>query len=364
MRYIRFLKTPRLTSEKGTKRTQVYCLITITSDLGDSTLPYDADLVAELISPARDFQGDEVLVERAIKWTAGLRTLPVTLPLKTWHAAGPLRMRIGTKPKASHDTFDELSQVESQGIVSAWSAPFDSAGQKEAIKLVERRFSIAHRTIRIWEETGESIARHLWDAGIALSSQLSALATPTPTPDSLSTALSLPSRPPNARLTILELGTGCGIVGTTFASLIPNCHVTLTDLPEVHDIVARNTSSEVVELATGSRLSFEELDWDAELPAWLADSQNTKLDLVLAADCTYNSDSSPALVNTLKRLAAVHSNLVVAIAMKMRHDSERVFFHLMDDAGFEETALLEWPLPGDVAPGEEKVYLHVYRCAA
>jgi hypothetical protein len=70
---------------------------------------------------------------------------------------------------------------------------------------------------------------------------------------------------------------------------------------------------------------------------------------------------SPALVNTLRRLADTNSTLTVAIAMKMRHDSERVFFELMHDAGFEETALLEWALPGDVSLGEEKVFLHVYR---
>lgn len=80
-------------------------------------------------------------------------------------------------------------------------------------------------------------------------------------------------------------------MGTTFASLLPNCHVTLTDLPEAHDIVSRNISSAVVELANASHLSFAELDWDADLPAWLADSQTTDLDLVVAADCTYNSDS-------------------------------------------------------------------------
>jgi len=47
--------------------------------------------------------------------------------------------------------------------------------------------------------------------------------------------------------------------------------------------------------------------------------------------------------------------------MKMRHDSELVFFSLMAEAGFRETALLEYPLPGDLALGEDTVYLHVYR---
>lgn len=52
--------------------------------------------------------------------------------------------------------------------------------------------------------------------------------------------------------------------------------------------------------------------------------------------------------------------IVVAIAMKVRHSSEQVFFHLMADAGFIETAKLDFLLPGDVEAGEEIVHLHVY----
>lgn len=162
MRYVRFLKTPRIVTEKGTNKSQVYCLITITSDLGDSFFPYDTELCAELISPKRDFQGDGVLVWRTLKWTAGMRTLAVTLPLKKSFTLGPLRVRVGVEPKVDHDTFEDLSDGDSNGIVSAWSAEFNSNGRNEAVKLVERRFRIAHKTINVWEETGESIARHLW----------------------------------------------------------------------------------------------------------------------------------------------------------------------------------------------------------
>ena len=174
----------------------------------------------------------------------------------------------------------------------------------------------------------------------------------------------------------------------TLAALLPNSHVVLTDLPEAREIVERNIAS--TELRNGSTLAFEELDWDDQLPAWLTRLQaKTRTDLVLASDCTYNADSrylppplflpllfipsassfstlthvSPALVHTLRRLADTNSQITVAIAMKMRHDSERVFFDLMHDAGFAETALLDWALPGDVSLGEEKVYLHVYRLA-
>jgi hypothetical protein len=161
MRYVRFLKTPRITVEKGTKKNNVYCLINITSDLGDSTLPYDATLVAELISPQ---QGDQILSSRCVKWTADMRTLAITLPLKPQQKNSPLRVRIGVTPKAPFDTFSSLSAPESSGIVSAWSASFPSQGSKEAVKLAERRFQIGTQTIKVWEETGESIARHLWYA--------------------------------------------------------------------------------------------------------------------------------------------------------------------------------------------------------
>jgi hypothetical protein len=51
----------------------------------------------------------------------------------------------------------------------------------------------------------------------------------------------------------------------------------------------------------------------------------------------------------------------VAIAMKMRHSSEEVFFDLMVAQGFKEAAKFKYPLPGDTEVGEETVNLHVYQ---
>ena len=68
-------------------------------------------------------------------------------------------------------------------------------------------------------------------------------------------------------------------------------------------------------------------------------------------------------MNTLTRLVKASPEIVVAIAMKMRHSSEEVFFQLMEDAGFIKKTQIEFPLPGDVEIGEEIVYLHVYKAA-
>ncbi|KAF1360382.1 hypothetical protein EJ07DRAFT_165529 [Lizonia empirigonia] len=325
MRYIRFLKPPRIATDKRTHKPVVACLITLTSDLGDSFFPHHVELAAELVAP-------------------GTTPLAICLSLKKSYAAGPLRVRIGVEPQAAHDSLDDLSQPDSHGIVSAWSADF-SAGSPEAARRVERRFCFGGKMVCIWEETGDSIARHLWDAGITLAHHLS---TPR-----LQTALLPAPRP--ASLCVLELGTGCGIVGLTLAALIPGASVTLTDLPDAQDIVSHNLSHTHALLAPASRAAFAELDWAAPLPAVPAPH------LVLAADCTYNPDSSPALVDTLRALAATSPHLVVAVALKLRHESERVFFDLMAHAGFRETTTLQYALPGDLAPGEEEVEVHVYR---
>ncbi|KZM20967.1 uncharacterized protein EKO05_0008442 [Ascochyta rabiei] len=353
MRYVRFLKPPRITTDKGATKSHVFCLVTITSDLGDSFFPHHVELAAELVSPER---GGEMCVWRTVQWAAGMRSLAISLPLKKSYASRALRVRVGVEPKAQSDALHDLSHPDAHGIVSAWSADFNSPPNAGGAKLVQRRFTIGQAVVSVWEETGESIARHLWDAGITLAHHLSSLL-----PDSthaLSTAL-LPS-PPNGTLNVLELGTGCGIVGITLASLLPNCTVTLTDLPEAHDIVSANLSLSHSTLAPGSLVSFAELDWDAPLPPWLAESES-KLDMVLAADCTYNPDSSPALVRTLTALTRTSPHTVVAIALKLRHESERVFFSLMADAGFLETAVLRYDLPGDMQSGEERVDVHVYR---
>ena len=78
------------------------------------------------------------------------------------------------------------------------------------------------------------------------------------------------------------------------------CNVTLTDLPEAREIVERNIGQAIGNLAKGSTVSFEELDWDASLPSWLQ-HPDSRLDLVLAADCTYNPYS---------RYVSLHSTLL------------------------------------------------------
>lgn len=159
MRYIRFLKPPRITLEKNTSRPQLHCLITITSDLGDSFLLHDLALSAELL----DAETEEIIVWKTVQWTGG-RSLPITFPLSKSRSDRPVKVRIGVEPKAQFDDFSKLLDEDSRGTVSAWSAALvPSASGNETVKLVGRRFEICDGVqVNVWEETGESIARHLW----------------------------------------------------------------------------------------------------------------------------------------------------------------------------------------------------------
>jgi methylase of polypeptide subunit release factors len=121
------------------------------------------------------------------------------------------------------------------------------------------------------------------DAGITLSCHIGQMLN---SDSPLSKAL-LPSKRP-AQLRVLELGTGCGMVGIAIAQTMKKSEVLLTDLPEAREIVECNIKH--ARPAQGSTLNFQELDWDDKLSSDLQ-TFSSSLNLVVAADCTYNADS-------------------------------------------------------------------------
>lgn len=145
-------------------------------------------------------------------------------------------------------------------------------------------------------------------------------------------------------LNILELGAGCGIVGITLRQLLPNVpQMILTDLPEATSILTHNIS------LCSPAPSHSVLDWSVALPPLIA---STQWNLILLADCTYNPDVVPDLVKTLGRLADGNKDLTVLLAMKVRHESEAVFFTLMTVGGWAIRESIKLPLP--VLGGEDE----------
>lgn len=191
------------------------------------------------------------------------------------------------------------------------------------------------------------------DAGLVLSSYLCTLSPEYSTSELPGTVPQLPVLAKvlqRKSLNVLELGAGCGIVGISLATAFPQLsHVLLTDLPEAAGILTQNLSPAILPLQTSSKLSHQVLDWSCPLSP---NVKSTKWDLFVVADCTYNPDVVPDLVKTLERLRE-ESGGVVVLAMKVRHDSELVFFDLMSRSGFEVREKAKIPLPVLGGEGEE-----------
>lgn len=160
--------------------------------------------------------------------------------------------------------------------------------------------------------------------------------------------------PRSTPLHVLELGSGCGIVGIALAEMLPQCLVVLTDLPEVEEIITRNISA--ARPAPSSKVEFQTLDWDEP------DLDNVcsgSLDLILISDCTYNADSLPALVSVLGQLTQRSPQALVLVALKRRHESEVVFFDLMQSVGLYSQASTSLSLPSQHGESD-RVELYCY----
>jgi len=156
MRYIRFLKTPKL-QENSIKTT-----ITITSDLGETFLNEEIDLVATVQGGDDQCQ---TYLRQTLRWRPGLRALPVTFLITAKTIKWPCCVHVAQVQSPGFDAFENCEDAFSiPNIVSVWSDVLDPPnGITTASRIAERRFKLLNKSVlRMWEETGESIARHLW----------------------------------------------------------------------------------------------------------------------------------------------------------------------------------------------------------
>ena len=138
------------------------------------------------------------------------------------------------------------------------------------------------------------------------------------------------------------------------AYLRQNCKVILTDLQDASELAIKNANSAVI--SSSSSISFHALDWEKEVSRLPSDSF---LDAIVVSDCTYNPDSSPALVRTIISLVTQSPGALIIVAMKIRHAAELVFFDLMRSKGFVEQNHHSITLPGNQL-GEETVNIHFF----
>lgn len=371
MHYIRFLKAPQLEVREPRQNPHSYSLtakVTITNDLGDEFLFRDLPLNLTIF----DRDGRKIALDgkhdMPVLWKQGSRELKVAIHglrrnlqtvhripwrLSVWPSTGNITpyalrdvLKINRAPAGWNESSDSIRWQERGAVLRGLSTPFELEVLKEGLPaVIYRKFLLDNgKEMMLQEETGNSIARHLWDAGVVLSALLQELLQRTSTsPKCLQFLRSVLNRP--SPINILELGTGCAVVAAAVAQCAPNARIIATDMAEAAEIASVNLGipnsyangscpdeldSASTFLTTRQRVSYRVLDWSEPLPPVVAAET---LDLVLVADCTYNADVVPYLVDTLARLVESSPEVLICVALKRRHESEAVFFDLMAEKG-------------------------------
>lgn len=159
MHYIRFLKPPRLLPGAGLT---LAAKITVTTDLGESFLWEDVALIVEAVSGHDKVigKGGEFLW----KGLDGMRSLEVSVLLSKPRSKGEaIKMLVRPKEqKYASENFEALLDQKEGGIVTVRSTPISTSPSTTTVGMAERVFTTGNKSIHIWEETGESIARHIW----------------------------------------------------------------------------------------------------------------------------------------------------------------------------------------------------------
>ena len=342
--YIRFLRTPQC--DVGKKGVDVSAVVAVQTDLSDALLHQDVDLVADIVeanSPHR------IICSELFQWQAASRALKLTLKCPGKYLSLAVRLHVTTKVLPS-----SLKTLEVPKILDVWSHYLVLSDKQRSVPIVERQLLLSNETcVRIWEDTGESMARHIWydttssrlialtfhprDASIGFLIYFAQALSPSLAGGTAMLSALIKSSKVR-RLRVLELGAGCGIVGIAFAQLV-KCDMHLTDLEDAQATLAQNI--ECASLLAGSTLQASVLDW----AAGLEDGSNLNPHLVLVSDCIYNPDSSVQLVEILRQLATRMPNTLIVVGFKRRHEADTVFFERMREADFGVLETVNLTLP-------------------
>ena len=150
--YVRFLKPPKLDIHKGVVR----ALVTVTTDLGDDFYPGDLTIHAVIVTEERE---ETITKWRTLLWKKGMRSVWIDIGTLAPRATKSMRLFVSSQCTVAADTvlLNELPEILSaRSDAFGWDHP-------QASDKIERRYKTAHGEERaIYEETGESIARHIW----------------------------------------------------------------------------------------------------------------------------------------------------------------------------------------------------------
>lgn len=355
MHYVRLLRSPKLLRSR---RTQVSLVLAVTTDLGDSLLREPVDLVITALVNDSTYK---LSGGGKLQWNPSDRVLKplVELPpdvVAALASGGLLHLCVAAGPSA-----DTLLDIWAGGrglVMPVWVTIKGNEAQDD---LCTRKLRLngpqePAEYLELEEELGESIARHIWDAApVVLASIMAAVSGyPAYEPSAYPLTEALKHLLDKGdKVNILELGCGVGILGAGFSALTAGT-ILMTDLEQAERRARKNVS--LVGRSRSGRLLYENLDWeDGRHGRFGPLLQRRRWDLVILSDCTYNTDTLPALVATLSAVHAhnaaragddeAFSATKVFLATKQRHGSEQLAWQLLAREGWKQLMAQTLPLP-------------------
>lgn len=156
--------------------------------------------------------------------------------------------------------------------------------------------------------TGDSLGLKTWASSFLLAKRMTLLHT------------TLPPLPSDA--TVLELGSGTGLVGLAAAAILAR-HVLLTDLPDIVPNLERNAKANAASLSSHrGQATCSVLDWTQpeglHLDGSDVDHPPNTFALILAADPLYSSDHPRLLVTAVEYHLSKEQNARVVVEMPLR----------------------------------------------
>ncbi|KAI2616930.1 putative methyltransferase-domain-containing protein [Hypomontagnella submonticulosa] len=392
MHYIRLLR-PAKFDASDRRRPIISLLITITTDLGDSFLYPDepVDLVVSADGP----NGESVALpksDQSPSWAAGMRVLDIKIPVKPQLKKDGVTCTVKIHPATQPLPSGVLRSSDALPWHGTKGSPASQGLIMPAVvEMVKGVCSpVSFRTLHLntgsqredqlnldlEEDIGESIARHIWDAGVVTACFLADICRSN---ESIRDVL--PIKKDN--FAVIELGSGVGILGITLSYIVERAAaiqgqtlneatILLTDLAEAEERARSNilrAEGTISQIGTGDSkvtLQYENLDWDEGRHGRFGPLASARpWDLVVLSDCTYNVDSLPALVGTLSALHAANlrypdvegAKTSVILATKPRHSSEQALFGLLKADKWRYSVLKSIPLP---KIGEEDEVVDIY----
>lgn len=206
--------------------------------------------------------------------------------------------------------------------------------------------------------TGDTLGLKTWASSFLLAKRLAVLQH------------SLPRLPPET--TVLELGSGTGLVGMAAAGIFAT-HVIMTDLPEIVPNLDGNAKLNASMLAVhGGRCSAAVLDWskpDAFFLEEVDKGEAHTFPLILAADPIYSPEHPRLLAQAVGHHLTKTDNARVVVEMPLRdaYVAEREDFrHAMHTIGLvlldqgEETGYDDWSSNSEDDPLEVRCWWSIW----